>query len=48
LTPSGIVQAQAMTTKEVLILCFETDGSLKLPPEDFSEGIKQKVTPPKD
>ena len=30
--PLGIVQAQAMATKEVLILCFETDGSLKLPP----------------
>jgi hypothetical protein len=32
LTPLGIVQAQAMATKEELILCFETDGSLKLPP----------------
>jgi hypothetical protein len=32
LTPLGTVQAQAMATKEVLILYFETDGSLKLPP----------------
>jgi hypothetical protein len=30
------VQAQAMATKEVLILCFETDGSLKLPPVQLS------------